>query len=109
MNSDRRRSPRIKILGKLHGRLVALDLPLTVLEISLGGLSFETDLEFPVGAVHEYRLTLGDGSNAALKGRVVRCVRDGTASSTAPRFLVGVQFVEEPSEGSVEDLLDGLD
>ena len=37
MSSDRRHSPRIEILGRLHGHTVAFDVPVTVREISLDG------------------------------------------------------------------------
>jgi hypothetical protein len=94
MTKDRRRSPRIQILGKLHGQLVALATPVTVIEISLGGLGLETAVEFPVGVVHEFRLTLGDDSAVLVKGRVMHCHR-ADAPDRSPRFIVGVQFVDD--------------
>ena len=93
--SDRRINPRIRILGRLHGRVIALDVPVTVTEISLGGMGMLTDIPFPVGAVHEFELTLGDQSVVLLRGRVAHCqkVEQGT-----PRFLSGVQFIDEGDE-----------
>jgi hypothetical protein len=110
MSSDRRRSPRIEILGRLHGHSVSLDVPVSVREISLGGMALETGFPFPVGAVHEFRLTLGDGSQIQLNGRVMHS-RDLGTPGGQPAFLTGIQFVDdEPTESDsgVEDLIDRL-
>jgi hypothetical protein len=109
MTNDRRRSPRLQIFGKLHGHLVALDVPVSVTEISLGGLGLETSIEFPPGVVHEFRLTLGDGSAVVVRGRVMHCQR-ASAAGEAPRFVVGVQFIDDADGDAfpVSDLVDRL-
>lgn len=89
---DRRHSPRVAILGKLHGRIVTFDVPVTVLEISLGGMGIQTTVPFPVDAVHGFQLTLGDDSVVHLKGRVVHCNR---LEGTEDRFISGIQFLDE--------------
>src|SRR5262245_24602415 len=71
MSTERRRSPRVALLGKVHGHIAALDVRVKVREMSLGGLSMETDISFPVGSVHDFSLTLGDGAAVLLKGEVV--------------------------------------
>lgn len=81
----------MQILGQLHGRVVTLELAVTVTEISLGGMAIKTDLAFPIGAVHEFQLTLGDNSLVVLKGRVAHCQRVGDTNE----FLSGVQFIDE--------------
>jgi PilZ domain len=90
VTDDRRRAPRIQILGQMNGRAVALDVPVTVTEISLGGMGILTDTEFEVGSEHEFQLTLGDNSLVHLKGRVAHSRR---VSDIAPRFLSGIQFI----------------
>jgi hypothetical protein len=92
MSHDRRRSPRVAILGKLHGRIVTLDVAIAVAEISLGGMGIQTDVPFPVGAVHSFQLTLGDDSVVHLKGRVAHCQR---LPGEAERYLSGIQFLED--------------
>jgi hypothetical protein len=89
---DRRRNPRIQLLGRLHGNVVALEVPVTVTEISLGGMAIETEIDFPRGAEHEFQLTLGDDSTVRLKGRIAHSQKLG---GEAPRFLAGIEFVEE--------------
>ena len=93
-DQDRRRSPRVQIFGKLHGQLVAVDVPITVTEISLGGLSLETPIEFPVGIVHEFSLTLGDGSLVTVRGRVAHCRRI-LMQDDSQNYAVGVQFIDD--------------
>jgi hypothetical protein len=95
--SDRRRSPRIELLGQLHGHEVSLQVDVKVREISLGGMAIETPFGFPLGAVHQFRLTLGDGSVAALRGRVVHCRFE--ARTGVPGFYVtGFEFIDDAAE-----------
>lgn len=106
MTDDRRRSPRIELMGRLHGHSVSLDLPLKVTQISLGGMAIETSVSFPVGAVHRFRLTLGDDSTTELTGRVMHS-RNTAADGAPPLFHTGIQFVDEQEshEDVVEDLI----
>ena len=98
MGSERRRSPRIEMLGRVHGRVTSLDVPVTVREMSLGGMSLETEFAFPEGAVHEFVLTLGDGSAVDLRGRVVRCA-EISADDGTKRYVTGIQFIDdEPTD-----------
>ena len=108
MSNERRHSPRIEILGRLHGHAVAFDVPVLVREISLGGMAVETEIHLVEGSVHEFQLTLGDGSTVELTGRVMHCrtVTEGDG----PRFVSGVQFIDE-QPGDHEpgsDILDRL-
>ena len=89
---DRRRNPRIQLLGRLHGSVFALDVAVTVTEISLGGIAIETAIEFPRGAEHEFQLTLGDDSTVRLKGRVVHSRK---LASEPIRYSSGIEFIEE--------------
>ncbi len=106
MTTERRRSPRIEILGKLHGHSVALNVPVRVTEISMEGMGLQTDFALPTDAVHSFRLTLGDGSTVILTGRVVRClklIRD----EGQPVYLSGVEFVDEDVDAAtIENLID---
>jgi hypothetical protein len=106
MPTERRRSPRIEILGRIHGHVASIDVPVTVREISLGGLSFATTMSFPIGAVHEFRLTLGDESFVVLRGRVVRSL-EGAAPDGSRIYVTGVQFIDDEPDGpgAVGDLL----
>jgi hypothetical protein len=107
---ERRRSARVTILGRLHGLAVALDVPVEVRDLSLGGMSIETPVPFPVGATQEFGLVMGDGSQLVLYGKVLRC-RD-VSGGGIPMFQIGVQFLEdqEPTESvTVGQILERLD
>jgi len=102
MSDDRRRSPRIEILGRLHGHTVAFDVPILVREISLGGMSVETEVPLAEGALQEFLLTLGDGSTIDLVGRVMYC--RPTSDDAVPGYVCGVQFTDDegPDQPSSE-------
>lgn len=107
MSNERRRSPRIEILGRLHGHVVSLDAPIAVREMNLGGMAIETDFPFPIGAFHGFELTLGDGSLVPLTGRVLRC-RNISDPGETPVFLSAVEFVDQdPDEMSDRQASDG--
>ena len=108
-SDDRRRAPRVEVLGRVQGHVVALELPVIVREISLGGMSLETPFQFPVGDLQHFVLTLGDGSTLELAGRVAWCRSVG--AETEPRaFRTGIQFEDDAAEepAAVVDLLQRL-
>lgn len=109
MHIDRRRSPRIEILGQLHATNVEGGQALTVREISLGGMAIETPGPFEVGSVHTFRLTLGDESTVEMAGRVMHSRRSHAASDAPITFVTGIQFVDdEPAErqSAVGEIID---
>jgi hypothetical protein len=107
LDDDRRRSPRIELMGRLHGHSVSLDLPVKVVQMSLGGMAVETAVSFPVGAIHVFRLTLGDGSTTELTGRVMHS-RNASPDGSSPVFTTGVQFVEGEDAGAAEELFNRI-
>ena len=85
------------MVGRMHGRTVALGLLVRVREISLGGMSVETAEPFEPNSVHQFSLTLGDGATIQLTGRVLRTAP--MASEGQPvHFVSGIQFVDDESE-----------
>jgi hypothetical protein len=73
--------------------------------MSLGGMAIETAVPFPVGAVHLFRLTLGDDSTTELAGRVMHS-RNTAPDGATPVFTTGIQFVD--SEDEVGDVVGDL-
>ena len=88
--SDRRRSPRVAVLGKVQGSAVSGDVRIVVREMSLGGMSIETPTAFEVGAVTDFLLTLGDGAGIEVFGKTVY-----TRKLDGARVLSGIQFVDQ--------------
>src|SRR5262249_27247588 len=46
---ERRRAPRLQVLGRIQGELKPLDIPIRVLNISHGGFMVQAAVSFPVG------------------------------------------------------------
>jgi hypothetical protein len=91
--AERRRSTRVEVLGRIHGEVIALGTPLEVREISLGGMSVETPKAFPIGAVNDFLLTLGDGAGVEVLGKVVYSrVFD---EPDRRYFVSGIQFIDQ--------------
>lgn len=94
MGSERRRSPRVDLLGLVSGRLLTADTEVVVRDMSLGGLATETPFPLEKGSVHDLRLTLGDGAAVDLRARVMHC-RNIAAEGEEPRYFTGFQFIDE--------------
>jgi hypothetical protein len=103
MAKERRRSPRIQILGRVHGHVASLDVAVKVREMSIGGLSMETEFPFPIGAQHDFSLTLGDGASVHLTGQVVYS-REIAREDGSKLWLTGVQFTHDESEAPAVDV-----
>ena len=104
-STDRRRSPRVELMGRVHGQLVSANLPIQVREISLGGMSIETREGFDTGSVLNLMLTLGDGAGVLVGARIVYSrLIDGSDPVT---YVSGLEFVDEDGEdGRVSDLVE---
>lgn len=89
---ERRKSPRLEVMGTLHGQIVPLRIAITVREIGFGGFSIETVFPLPVDAIHDFRFTLRNGSTVTVRGRVVHCREDARESATI--YIAGLEFVD---------------
>jgi hypothetical protein len=108
---DLRRAPRLELMGQIHGFVTSLAVPVTVRDISHGGFAIEGPVEFPVGAVHDFKFTTAEGVTVMLVGEAVHRLRL-SGPGMAPRFLVGFRFLrpESPTvERSIQLLLTSLD
>lgn len=104
-HDDRRRSTRIALLDRLHGHSVSLDVPVTVVQLSLGGMAIETATPLRAGVVHLFRLTLGDDSTTELAGRVMHSRNTAPAGAT-PMFTTGIQFEDVDVNDTAVGLID---
>ena len=91
-NGERRRTPRMSVVARVHGHLVTLNLPTVILDLSAGGFLMQSPLAFPVGAVEEFRFT-AEEVEVILCARVVRVLTasrpDGVVYMTGLEFLTG--------------------
>lgn len=92
---ERRRTPRIEVLGQVHGRIVSLDARMTALDLGAGGFAMET--EFPVDPHSEQDLQLvcPDDTSIRFKAQVVYC-RRGRPLDRPQRFVSGLKFTDPP-------------
>ena len=104
--AERRRAPRVDLVGQLRGELVSVDVPIVVREISLGGMSVETSQAFDLDSRHRFVLTLGDGAGVFVLGRVAYSRRaEGPQGAI---FISGIQFLDDDETepgGEVGDLV----
>jgi len=104
---ERRRSARVELMGQLQGQLMSMDLPIVVLEISLGGMRIATPIAFEAGARGQFMLTLGDGAGVLVSGQIVHC--HAVEDASPPAFISGVQFLDDDAApdagGNLSDLV----
>ena len=93
MTAERRQTPRLEVLDQLHGRLVALKVPLVVREIGPGGFSIESIVPFPPDSHHQFRFTAGTGDEIVAHAVVVH-TRPAGAGGTPARYITGFVFGE---------------
>lgn len=105
-----RKSPRLEILGELHGELMVFQ-PMIVREISRSGVLVETGFPLHVNSLHELRLTLGSRA-VVVKGRVVHC-SIAEVEHERVTYRSGLEFIEPPEHadeaivsfvGSIQDI-----
>jgi len=105
MPRDRRQTPRLEVLGHVHGHIVSLDARMTALDLSENGFSMETTFPIDEGEEHDFRLITPDGSINRLRARATHSKRYQMSDGT-PRYVSGLTFVDPASPGP--DLVDQL-
>lgn len=92
-NSERRRNPRIDVLGQVHVRIVTSPAPATLREISLGGFSIETTMPFPPGPLQDFHFSLDDGAELRVRAKSVHCALVSVAAGL-PMHISGFEFIQ---------------
>jgi hypothetical protein len=87
--AERREFPRIRLFGDLHGRPVPLQVTLVLQDISVGGFSVESPIDFRPGVQFWFEL-IGSGSSAMLRATCLHCVRANPFYGDV--FFAGFQF-----------------
>lgn len=106
---ERRRTPRLEILGQVLGNLAQLNAPVKVRDIGLGGFGIETAFPLPVGAVRSFRFTLADRSFVIVDAKVIDCRT--WSPGGVERFVTDLEFIDSPTEdgkSTAADLIDKL-
>jgi len=106
---ERRRYPRIEILGRVHGSVRPLDVPITLLNLSLGGFLMQTPMQYQIGETHEFQLTMAQKDPIVVRARIAHAMR--VTVEHGPLYLFGLEFVDadvRESKPAIESLVSAL-
>ena len=106
---ERRRYPRIEILGRVRGSVRPLDVPITLLNLSLGGFLMQTPMEYQIGETHEFQFTMGQKDPIVVRARIAHAMR--VTVDHGPLFLFGLEFIDADLRGTgaaIESLVSAL-
>jgi hypothetical protein len=104
---SRRRYPRLEVLGRIEGQVLALDAKLSLRELSRGGFSANSDRPFAPGAPHSFRFTAGNGLVVELDGMSVHCRIGSISNEGRQAYIAGFEWVDAP--GASEKIAGLLD
>jgi len=98
---------RVPVPAPLYGE-VKVYQPMTILDISKGGLQIETPFALLIDSLHEFRISLGEQS-IVVKGRIAHC-SIGELNEGAVLYRTGVEFIENPDHAQtvIEAFVDAL-
>ena len=88
-----------------------LDVPITLLNLSLGGFLMQTLVEYHVGQIHEFQFTMSKKDPIVVRARIAHAMR--ATVDHKPVYLFGLEFVDrdtqtgdEPVQALVSALMD---
>ena len=91
MPGNKRDRERVPLEGQVRGEVMVFQ-PMTILDISVGGVQIETAFALQLDSLHDFRLSLGDRS-VVVKGRVAHC-HIGELTDVAAHYRTGIEFVD---------------
>ena len=98
-----------EILGRIKGVVRPLDVPITLLNLSLGGFLMQTPMEYRIGEIHEFQFTMGDKEPLIVRARIAHAIR-ATVDHEAV-YLFGLEFVDRDTgtaDAPVQSLVSAL-
>lgn len=106
---NRRRFPRLQVLGLVDGYLMPLDVPLSVIELSTGGFSVRGATAFPPGARHHFRFTTGEDREVTIDATAVHCRLVQAQPDGTVAYVSGFEFASNiRTDEAVAVLIDTL-
>ena len=99
--SNRRRAPRLEVLKQIHGELLAVDVPMTLLNISEGGFLIRLQQRLTVGDVHVFRFTPAGEQPLIRRARIVHLT---PVNGLDTAVEVGAEFVDDGRENQPEEM-----
>jgi PilZ domain len=106
---NRRRFPRLQVLGLVEGFLVPLDVPLEIRELSQGGFSVHSASPFPPGSQHHFRFTTTTHEEVTIDATAVHCRLTQADAGGHVTYVTGFEFVSsQRTDEAVGVLIDTL-
>lgn len=106
---NRRRYPRLEVLGLVDGHLMPLGVPLTMVDLSQGGFSARSHTAFPPGAHHHFRFTTPRRDAITIEATAVHCRLAQPDADGHVGYVTGFEFVSNTrTDEAVTVLLDAV-
>jgi hypothetical protein len=99
---DQRRAPRVEVLMRVKGHLVALDAPIVIHDLSRTGFSVLSKTPFDAGQTLDFRLESADGQ---IVGVTARAIHTRPMPGPPGLYLSGFTFVAGRLTGRVPHIL----
>jgi len=104
---ERRRSARVDVLSRVNGELVAFNLPVTLVNISLGGFLIHGPVLLPIGTTAQFRFTMTDGERLVVRARAVHVMTTTTGDHTT--YMTGLAVLPEDCESGLDTIVGALE
>jgi hypothetical protein len=99
---DSRRAPRIDVLTRVEGRLVALNTPVIIHDLSRTGFAVVSQCEFEPGQLLDFQLVADEGPSIKV---TAEAVHSRPMHTGAGLYLSGFKFVPGKLTGMVPQAL----
>jgi PilZ domain len=106
-DDGKRDTERVPVPSPLYGE-VKIFQPMTILDISKGGLQIETPFTLQLDSLHDFRISLGEHS-IVVKGRIAHC-HIGELKEGVVLYRTGVEFIEntQHAQSAIVAFVDAL-
>ena len=106
-SGDKRDRERVPVPSPLYGEVTVYQ-PMTILDISKGGLLIETPFALQLDSLHDFKISLGELS-IVVKGRIAHSHVGELAEGTV-LYRMGVEFIEntDHAQSAIEAFVDAL-
>jgi hypothetical protein len=103
--NERRLGVRVDVLGQVEAHSVWRIQPLTLLDLSLTGLSLDATEPFEVGSVHKFRLSLEtERRSVVVQARTRHCTLIAAKPQGLAIYRAGFEFVA-PTDATLRELV----
>src|SRR4029077_1527964 len=105
--NNKRDAERVAVPAPLSGEVKVFQ-PMTILDISKGGLQIETPFALQLDSLHDFRISLGERS-IVVKGRIAHC-HIGELKEGVVLYRTGVEFIEntDHAQSAIVAFVDAL-